>query len=72
MQLAYEYARKKQEEKEEQRRIREQMREEARLQKEIEEARKDIEKEQKHYMNALLKLDKQLENATKLKKRGFA
>jgi len=54
LQLAYEYARKKQEEKEEQRRIREQMREEARLQKEIEEARKDIEKEQKHYMNALL------------------
>ena len=60
LQLAYEYAQKKQKEKEEQRRIREQMREEARLQKEIEEARKDIEKEQKHYTNALLKLNKQL------------
>lgn len=60
LKLAYEYARKKQDEKEEQRRIREQMREEARLQKEIEEARKDIEKEQKHYANALEKINKQL------------
>lgn len=60
LKLAYEYARKKQDEKEEQRRIREQMREEARLQKEIEEARKDIEKEQKHYANALEKIYKQL------------
>lgn len=60
LKLAYEYARKKQDEKEEQRRIREQMREEARLQKEIEEARKDIEKEQKHYANALDKINKQL------------
>ncbi|MCM1078533.1 MAG: DUF4041 domain-containing protein [Bacteroidales bacterium] len=61
LQLAYEYAQKKQEEKEEQKRIREQMREEAKLMKEIEEARKDIEKEQKHYTNALHKLNKQLE-----------
>lgn len=60
LKLAYEYARKKQDEKEEQRRIREQMREEVRLQKEIEEARKDIEKEQKHYANALEKINKQL------------
>lgn len=62
LQLAYEYALKKQEEKEEQRQIREQIREEARLLKEIEEARKDIEKEQKHYNNALLKLNKQIES----------
>lgn len=68
LQLAYEYAVKKQEEKEEQRRIREQMREEARLQKEIEEARKDIEKEQKHYTNALLKLYKQIESCDELEK----
>lgn len=61
LQLAYEYALKKQEEKEEQKRIREHLREEAKLQKEIEEARRDIEKEQKHYTNALLKLNKQLE-----------
>lgn len=68
LQLAYEYAVKKQEEKEEQRRIREQMREEARLQKEIEEARKDIEKEQKHYVNALIKLNKQIDSCDELEK----
>lgn len=61
LQLAYEYAVKKQQEKDEQRRIREQMREEAKLQKELEEARKDIEKEQKHYSNALSKINDQLE-----------
>ena len=58
--LAYEYALKKQQEKEEQKRIREQLREEAKLQKEIEEARKDISKEQKHYENALQKLLQQI------------
>lgn len=68
LQLAYEYAQKKQEEKEEQKRIREQMREEAKLLKEIEEARKDIEKEQKHYTNALLKLNKQLESCDEVEK----
>lgn len=68
LQLAYEYAQKKQAEKEEQKRIREQMREEARLLKEIEEARKDIEKEQKHYTNALLKLNKQLESCDEIEK----
>lgn len=68
LQLAYEYAIKKQEEKEEQKRIREQMREEAKLQKEIEETRKDIEKEQIHYSNALLKLNKQLESCGEIEK----
>ncbi|MEG1402879.1 DUF4041 domain-containing protein [Bacteroides sp.] len=68
LQLAYEYAVKKQEEKEEQKRIREQMREEAKLQKEIEDARKDIEKEQKHYTNALLKLNKQLDDCSDTEK----
>lgn len=68
LQLAYEYAQKKQEEKEEQRRIRELMREEARLQQEIEEARKDIEKEQKHYGNALIKLCKQIESCDEIEK----
>lgn len=60
LKLAYEYARKKEDEKEEQRRIREQLREEARLQKEIEEARKNVEKEQKHYAIALEKVNEQL------------
>ncbi|HEY9574045.1 MAG TPA: DUF4041 domain-containing protein [Lachnospiraceae bacterium] len=58
--LAYEYAMKKQEEKERQKEERERLREEAKLQKELEEARKNIEKEQKHYKNALDALLKQL------------
>lgn len=68
LQLAYEYAVKKQQEKDEQRRIREQMREEAKLQKELEEARKDIEKEQKHYSNALSKINDQLEKCDDVEK----
>lgn len=66
--LAYEYQLQKQEEKEEQKRIREELREEARLQKEIEEARKTIAKEQKHYSNALEKAMKQLESADETEK----
>lgn len=62
--LCYEYELKKQEEKEEIRRIREQEREEQKLQKEIEEARKKIKKEQTHYANALSQLLKQLESAS--------
>ncbi|MDD2981444.1 MAG: DUF4041 domain-containing protein, partial [Hespellia sp.] len=62
--LCYEYAVKKQEEKEEQKRIREQLREEAKLQKEIEEVRKTIEKEKTHYENALDKLQKQIDVAS--------
>lgn len=63
LQLALEYRIKKQQEKEEQKAIRERMREEAKLQKEIEEARKKIAKEQTHYQNALAKLDQQIERA---------
>jgi len=62
--LAYEYQLKKQQEKEEQKQIREQMREEAKLQKEIEEARRTVEKERKHYANALEKAKKALEAAS--------
>lgn len=62
--LAHEYQLKKQAEKEEQRAIREQMREEARLQKEIEDARKIVEKEKRHYVSAIEKSMKQLENCT--------
>lgn len=58
--LAYEYQCKKQEEKEEQKRIREELREQAKLAKEIEEARQKIQKEQKHYRNALSIVEKQL------------
>lgn len=60
LQLAIEYALKKQAEKEEQKRIRQELREQAKLQKELEEARKNIVKEQTHYSNALSKLNMQL------------
>lgn len=61
--LAYEYAQKVQEEKEEQKRIREELREQAKLEKEIEAERKKIAKEQTHYNNQLNTLNKQLENS---------
>lgn len=61
--LAFEYQQKKQEEKEEQKALREQLREEAKLQKEIEAARKTIEKEKKHYTNALKKAEKDYDAA---------
>lgn len=62
LQVAVEYALKKQDEKEEQKRIRQELREQAKLQKELEEARKNIVKEQQHYSNALTKLNTQLES----------
>ncbi len=58
--LAYEYAQAKQKEKEDMKAYREQMREEAKLQREIEEQRKKILKEQTHYANAIAKLRMQL------------
>lgn len=68
LQLAFEYAQKKQQEKEEQREIKAKMREEAKLQKEIEEARKKLEKEQTHYLNALAKINRQLSEASESEK----
>jgi hypothetical protein len=62
--LCHEYQIKKQEEKEEQRQIREQMREEAKLQKEIEEMKAKIEKEEKHFNKAILLVTEQLQKAT--------
>ncbi len=61
--LCHEYQLKKQEEKEEQKRIREQLREEAKLIKEIEETRIKIEKEEKHFNNALKTLDDRIQKA---------
>lgn len=55
LQLTYEYRRKKQEEREEQRAIREQMREEERAEREIEAARINAEKEQAMFLKALEK-----------------
>jgi hypothetical protein len=62
--LAHEYQVKKQEEKEEQRRIREQMREEAKLLREIEEMKFKLEKEEKHFNKALITIAEQLQKAS--------
>lgn len=62
--LAFEYAQKKQEEKEAQREARAEMREAAKLAREIEEARKKLEKEQSHYKNALRTVTAQLATAS--------
>lgn len=56
MNLAYEYAQKVQEEKEEMRIQRELRREEMRVAKELEEKRAEIEKEQQHYNNILKRI----------------
>lgn len=59
--LALDFAQKKEEEKERLRELRAQEREEAKAQKEIEEAKKKLVKEQTHYQNALNTLSVQLE-----------
>lgn len=64
MNLCYEYSVKKQEEKEEAKRIREEQREAQKLQKEIEEARKTSEKEKTHYSNALRRIESQIQHAS--------
>ena len=58
--LAYEYERKKNEEKEEARRKREEMKEAEKVAREIEEKRRELEKEQEHYNNYLKKLNEQI------------
>ena len=62
--VVHEYQEKLQAEKEEQRRIREQMREEQRAQKELEKAQRDAEKEEEQYQRALDKARKEMEQAT--------
>lgn len=59
--LAFEYAQKVQEEKEEFRQQRELRKEELRLAKELEEKRVEVEKEQQHYLNAMERLRQQIE-----------
>lgn len=60
--LAHEYQIKKQEEKEEQKRIKEELREQAKLKKELAEAKKNTEKDLKHFENALDSVVQQLNN----------
>lgn len=62
--LSHEYENKKFEEKEEQRRIREQMREEEKAQKEFERAEKAAEEEERRYQKALQRAKSELENAS--------
>lgn len=59
--LAFEYQKKKQEEKEELRRKREELREAEKVAREIEEKRKELEKEQEHYQNYLKRINEQIE-----------
>lgn len=62
--LCHEYQLKKQEEREEQKRVREQLREEAKLARELEEMRLKIGKEEKHFSRALATIQAQLQYAT--------
>lgn len=61
--LAYEYQIEKQNEKDRLKQLRAEERERAKLEKEIAEARRKVEKEQKHYSNALAKVMEQLSHA---------
>jgi LPXTG-motif cell wall-anchored protein len=67
--LAYEYQRKKAEEKEELRRAREEIREQQKLEREIREAREKIAKEKKHFTTAIKEFEEKLKNVTDEKER---
>jgi hypothetical protein len=67
--LAYEYQRKKEEEKEELKRAREEQREQQKLEREIREAREKIAKEKKHFVAAIKEFEEKLTNATDEKER---
>lgn len=62
--LCHEYQLKKQHEKEEQKRIREQLREDAKVAKELEEMKLKIAKEERHFTQALETLQAQAQRAT--------
>lgn len=64
LRLAYEYQVEKQKEKDALKQLRAEERERAKLEKELAEARKKIEKEQKHYTNALQKIVQQITTAS--------
>jgi hypothetical protein len=67
--LAYEYQRKKEEEKEEAKRAREELREQQKLEREIREAREKIAKEKKHFTAAIREFEEKLKNAADEKER---
>lgn len=66
LRVAYEYAKKKQDEKDRIAEIRRIQKEEERVQKELEEARKDIVKEQTHYNNALHDILEKINNESSI------
>jgi len=61
--LAYEYQKKKQEEKEEQKRVREELREQQKLEQEIRQARERIAKERRHYIQAIKELEEKMKSS---------
>jgi hypothetical protein len=67
--LAYEYQRKKEEEKEELKRSRDEQRELQKIEKEIREAREKIAKEKKHFTMAIKEFEEKLKNTTDEKER---
>lgn len=69
--LTHEYALKKQEEREEQRRIKEQIKEEQKTIKEFEDARTQAEKDERTYQKALLQAQKDLEKANEAERSAF-
>ena len=70
LRLAQEFQMKKQEEKEEAKRVREELREQQKLEQEIRAAREKIAKERKHFTAALRDLQARLEKATTDEDRG--
>ena len=60
--MSYEYNIKKQEEKEERKRLLDERREEIKLQKEIEDKRRELEKEKMHYDNVMKHIQDQISN----------
>jgi hypothetical protein len=68
--LAFEYQEKKQEEREEQKRIREELREQQKLEQEIRQAREKIAKEKKHYSIAIKELESKLASASSEEERA--
>jgi hypothetical protein len=61
--LAYEYKRKKEEEKEAAKKAREELREQQKLERELKEARERIAKEKKHFKAAIMELETKLKEA---------
>jgi uncharacterized protein YlxW (UPF0749 family) len=71
LRLAHEFQVKKQEEKEEAKRVREELREQQKLEQEIRAAREKIAKERKHFAAALRDLNIRLEKATSEEERSL-